>query len=36
MRPECLTSLWPFIVSEMIQVFRALEFELINDDDKVK
>lgn len=36
MSPDHVTSLWPIIIAEMVQVFLAIEQELITDTDECR
>jgi hypothetical protein len=36
MSPDHVTSLWPTIIAEMVQVFLAIEQELITDTDEFR
>lgn len=36
MRPESLTSVWLIMISEMVHIFRALEYELATDSEKCR
>lgn len=34
--PDHVTSLWPIIIAEMVQVFLAIEQELMTDTEEFK